>query len=91
VFVIEGRVTPETVRRLCAQVGALLRDPAVTQVTCDLSGVVEPDATALDGLARLQLTARRLGRVLRLCHVQPEMRELLALAGLTDVVPEAAP
>jgi ABC-type transporter Mla MlaB component len=86
VLVIAGRVTPETIPDLCARVRALLDDPAVDVITLDLSGVVEPDAVALDGLARMQLTARRLGRAIRLHHVRPQMRALLALAGLTDVI-----
>jgi ABC-type transporter Mla MlaB component len=87
VLVVHGRVTPDTIAVLCARVRVLLGDPTVGTVTCDLSGVVEPDAVALDALARMQLTARRMGRTIRLRHVQPEMRALLALVGLTDVVP----
>jgi ABC-type transporter Mla MlaB component len=87
VLVIAGRVTPETIAGLCARVRTLLADPDLDGLTCDLSGVVEPDAAALEALARMQLTARRLGRSIRLRHVRPEMRALLTLAGLTDVVP----
>jgi ABC-type transporter Mla MlaB component len=91
VLVVAGRVTPETIPGLCARVRALLDDPAVTVITLDLSGVVEPDAVALDGLARMQLTARRMGRAIRLRHVRPQMRALLAFAGLTDVIASQPP
>ena len=85
-LVIHGAVTPETIPGFCARVTALLTDPTVDVVTCDLSGVVDPDACALDALARMQLTARRMGRSIRLRHVEPAMRDLLVLAGLTDIV-----
>ena len=91
VLVIHGVVTPDAVSELCTRVRALLADPAIDVLTCDLSGVVDPDAAALEALARMQLTARRMGRSIRLRHVRPEMRALLALSGLSDVVPTVAP
>ena len=87
VLVIHGPVTPDMTAGLCARVRALLADPRIDELTCDLSGVVDPDAAALEALARMQLTARRMNRSIRLRHVRPEMRDLLTLAGLTDVVP----
>jgi anti-anti-sigma regulatory factor len=41
---------------------------------------------AVDLLARLQLEARRRGLELRLRHVAPAVRELIALAGLEDAL-----
>ena len=41
----------------------------------------------IDALARIQLTARRLGRSIELRHARPEIRELVRLAGLADVLP----
>ena len=40
----------------------------------------------VDALARLQLAARRRGLELRLHSPQPELRELIELAGLTAVL-----
>jgi anti-anti-sigma regulatory factor len=40
------------------------------------------DAVVVDALARLRLTAHRLGRHMRLRHVSPELRELIDFAGL---------
>jgi anti-anti-sigma regulatory factor len=54
-------------------------------MVCDLGGVAA-DACAIDALARLQLAARRLGLELRLRHVSGELRELIAFAGLGDVL-----
>jgi anti-anti-sigma factor len=87
VLAVRGRITAETVPHWCARVAELLADPSVSGVTCDLSGVVQPDVTALDALARMQLTARRQGRTIRLRHASTEMCALLTLAGLTDVLP----
>ena len=56
---------------------------------CDVSGVIDPDAVAVDALARLQLTARRLGYQIKLRSACHDLQELLALMGLRDVVPVA--
>ncbi len=42
------------------------------------------DLGLVDGLARLQLAATRLGWSIRLTCVEPELRGLIALTGLTD-------
>jgi hypothetical protein len=44
------------------------------------------DLATIDGLARLQLTARRLGLELRLCGVAAELSELIGFLGLTDAL-----
>jgi anti-anti-sigma regulatory factor len=44
------------------------------------------DIGTVDALARLQLSARRLGRRLRLREVPIELRELIELAGLSRVL-----
>ncbi|MBV8162242.1 MAG: STAS domain-containing protein [Acidimicrobiia bacterium] len=44
------------------------------------------DMAVVDQLARLQLEARRLGCSIRLLHAGAELRELLALSGLDDVI-----
>jgi len=55
-------------------------------LVCDVGGIRATDATTIDGLARLQLTARRLGCQVRLRNASDELHGLLALAGLCDVV-----
>jgi anti-anti-sigma regulatory factor len=59
-------------------------------VVCDVSALAGSDLATVDALAGLALVARRLGCRVRLRHASPELRELLALAGLADVVPCAA-
>ena len=54
-------------------------------IVCDV-GSFRPDAGAIDTLARLQLTARRFGLELRLRHASSELQDLLAFAGLHEVL-----
>lgn len=51
-----------------------------------LVGCGRPDLAMVDELARLQLAARRLGLAIRLRDVSGELRELLDLAGLAEVM-----
>jgi STAS domain-containing protein len=55
-------------------------------VTCDVGGITGADIGTVDALARLQLTARRRGSDVQLKDASPCLRNLLALAGLADVV-----
>jgi hypothetical protein len=57
----------------------------MTTIVCDVRCVV-PDGPALDALARLQLNARRLGLELLLCNASNELLELIAFAGLDEVL-----
>ncbi|MDQ1380038.1 MAG: hypothetical protein QOJ71_757 [Actinomycetota bacterium] len=66
--------------------GVELPLPEPTIVGCDVSRVTEPDECALDALARLQLTARRLGATIHLHHATPALADLIELAGLADVL-----
>ena len=59
--------------------------PCRSTIVCDV-GSVPPDVATIDALARLQLTARRLGLELRLRHASNELQDLLAFAGLREVL-----
>jgi hypothetical protein len=48
---------------------------------------LEADVATVDLLARITLEARRAGAGVRVQHASDELRDLLALAGLADVVP----
>lgn len=76
---------PETRALLCAQVRRLLTRGDVDVVTCDLHHAV-PDLGAVDALARLQLTARRLGGRIRLRSAPPDLVELLDLVAVPALV-----
>ncbi|HET6174042.1 MAG TPA: hypothetical protein VFD90_15635 [Gaiellales bacterium] len=56
-----------------------------TPIICDVSALA-PDAGTIDGLARLQLLARRQGVELRLRAVPGELQGLLALCGLGEAL-----
>ncbi len=61
--------------------------PDADVIVCDVGALVNPDASTVDALARLALTARRLGCQVWLRNASSELRELLSLVGLGDVVP----
>ena len=84
---IRGGLTHSDVSALCARVGALLAVSGAAVVVCDVRALTDPDCGTVDALARLQLTARRLGRQVRLRSACRKLRELLVLVGLEDVVP----
>jgi hypothetical protein len=67
------------------QGGPVLLDDDPGWVVCDVSDVA-PDVAAVDALARLQLTARRLGLDVGLRNASPELLELISLVGLCDVL-----
>ena len=73
---------------LCDRMCAILADNEAERIICDV-GEVDPDAVAVDALARLQLLARRAGHEVRLRHVCARLGELVELAGLSDVLPPA--
>jgi anti-anti-sigma regulatory factor len=74
---------------LSEHLAAIVRDSPVGVVICDVRGITSPDASTIDVLARLQLTARRLGCGIRLYGVRPRLRDLLLITGLSEVLPES--
>jgi STAS domain len=72
---------------LCERARLMLVDDAADQLVCDVAAIVVPDAVTVDALARLQLTARRLGRRASVEHASAELCGLLAFMGLSDVLP----
>jgi ABC-type transporter Mla MlaB component len=86
VLAFGGRIARADIPALCERVRLLLEGCDAELVVCDVGALVDPDAVTVDALARLQLTARRLGRRIRLHHACGELQELLALMGLGDVL-----
>ena len=89
VLEISGPITPADVERLCKRLSALTEGNVAPLVICDVAEVGDPDVAIVDALARLELTARRLGRRIVLRDPCDELRQLLFLLGLSDVVPLA--
>ena len=86
-FAIWGPIRREELPGLCERVCALLRDAGARVALCDVAGV-EPDAVTVDALARLQLGARRHECTVRLRNASDDLRRLVELMGLTDVLPD---
>ncbi len=89
VFAIHGPIARADLPGLCERVGGLLERSGADVARCDVRGV-GADAVTVDALARLQLAAGRHGCQVRLRGVSEELRELLALLALDDVLPEDA-
>lgn len=87
VVVLNASITRAEIPRLCEGARKQLESSDAAVVICDAHALTDPDAVAVDAVARLQLTAKRLGRDMKLRHACAEMQELIALAGLSDVLP----
>lgn len=90
VLVLGARITGADVPELRRRVGLLLAGSAVHVLVCDVAAVLDPDLATIGALAMLQLTARRMGREVRLRRAAPELLDLLTLVGLREVVPRWA-
>jgi ABC-type transporter Mla MlaB component len=84
-FAVRGPIARADLPGLCDRVCALL--PANAVAYCDV-GSVPADAVTVDALARLQLAARRRGTVVHLRNSSSQLRDLVALMGLEDVLVE---
>lgn len=83
---IDGRIDRGDAPQLCERLRGLFEVAGTELVVCDVRGLVGPDAAAVDALAQMQLTARRLGHSIRVRHACPVLAELLVLSGLSEVV-----
>ncbi len=72
---------------LCERLALRIAGTGASVIVCDVGGLTRPDAVAVEALARLQLTARRLGRRIRLRGASAELLDLLAFVGLRGVLP----
>ncbi|MEV4949151.1 STAS domain-containing protein [Streptomyces sp. NPDC053755] len=82
VLTFAARATSEEVARLCAVLEAV----PPTDVRCEVGALTHADLAAVDALARLRLTAGRRGHRLVFHGARAELRLLLDLVGLADVV-----
>jgi ABC-type transporter Mla MlaB component len=86
VLVMIGPVTRDAIPAVCERARRLLEGCHAGPVVCDVGALGEPDAITIDALARLQLTARRLGHRVELRGTCEELEDLLALTGLREVL-----
>ncbi len=85
-FTIYGPIARDDLPGLCDRICRLLQSTTGEIVVCDVEGV-EPDAVTVDALARLQLAARRNACRITLQGASMQLRELVDLMGLRDVLP----
>ena len=86
VLIIGGSISYPDLSDLCGRARSLLEGSDTDLVICDVGALVEPDAVAVDALARLQITASRCGCRVRFRHASAGLRGLLYLMGLNDVL-----
>ena len=86
ILVLPSRIEPADISDLCAKLRVLASTAEPSVVVCDAGALIDPDAVALDALARLQLTARRLGTKIRLTRTPEKLYDLLDFAGLAPVL-----
>lgn len=55
-------------------------------MVCDVTHL-RSDAVSIDALARLQLLAKHYGREIRLRHAHEDLKGLIELMGLSEVLP----
>ena len=85
---VGGRIALPEIPALCDRVHAALQRVDAELVVCDVGALVDIDLVTVCALARLKLTARRLGCGLSLRHASRELQELLAFVGLAEVLLE---
>jgi ABC-type transporter Mla MlaB component len=89
-FSVRGPLARDDLPALYDRFCALVGEHAPAHVVCDVTDVAA-DAVAVDALARMQLAARRRDCVVTLTGVTLELRALVALMGLTNVLPGSEP
>ena len=85
-LVLTGPLTRDDAAAVCERARAELERSGAEVLVCDVAALTHPDAGTIEALARLQLTARRLGRRMHLRDPSPELAGLLDLFGLADVL-----
>jgi hypothetical protein len=82
-------LTCADVAAACERLQALIGAAGADLVVCDVGELVA-DLVAVEVLARLRLTARRLGCGLRLRRPSRALEQIVAFCGLCDVLPVEA-
>ncbi|MGW0246433.1 STAS domain-containing protein [Nocardia goodfellowii] len=83
---LAGVADTETTEVWCAQVQAILLS-GHDSVRCDVRGLSGCAAAVLAALARIRLTAKRSGGAVQILGADDQLRAVLDLAGLADLLP----
>jgi ABC-type transporter Mla MlaB component len=84
VLAADGPLTRADIPRLCERLRRVLGRTRVDPVVVDAGESCAADMVTVEALARLQLTAHRLGSRIRLAGADGELRRLLAWTGLDE-------
>jgi hypothetical protein len=84
-FVVWGPIAPPDLPGLCDRLCALIASDNATNAWCDVSGL-EPDAVAVDALARIRLAALRFGCAVRVRGCSVELSALVQFMGLREIL-----
>ena len=90
-FTLHGLVDRAEIPALCERLRTMLARDGAGPVVFDIRSLEGPDAATVEALARLQLTALRSGRRIRLRNACGELQDLLALVGLVELLPVVGP
>jgi ABC-type transporter Mla MlaB component len=86
-FALSAPIARADLQQLCECVCGLLERTGAGVALCDVSRL-DPSAVTVEGLARLQLAARRCGCEVRLRRPSNELQKLVDFMGLADVLPQ---
>jgi len=88
VWVVEPGIDAAGIAGHCERFAAFAAEGTDREViVCDVGAITHPDLPTLSLLARLQMTARRLGRGIQLHRAQRRLIELILFSGLGGVLP----
>ena len=84
-FAVAGPIARADVPAICGHVAALLEATGADVALCDVAAL-PADAAAVDALARIQLSARRMGRRLEVRGAADDLLALLAFVGVAGAL-----
>jgi anti-anti-sigma regulatory factor len=86
VLVVSGSIGRASIASLCRRAQALIAASDAERVYLDVSELATADAVAVEALARLKLTVRRLGCRMCVRAAPPELASVVSFMGLADVL-----
>ncbi|MGZ4127256.1 MAG: STAS domain-containing protein [Actinomycetota bacterium] len=89
VLVLSGRIARAEIPALCARARRLLEGGDANELVCDVGGLRDVDAVAVDALAHLRLLVRRVGCAFVLRRPSAELEDLADLMGLAEILPRS--
>jgi hypothetical protein len=89
-FVIPRPIGDGDAPRLCERLRIIINSSDGELIFCDVSAL-PANVRTIEALARLQLTARRHGRRIRLQRASRELQQLIEFVGLSEVLAARPP